>query len=267
MKIARSNRRGRLCGLVALLAATSVCGGEARPAAARTGQTPVAAASTAMPAVTRGLGARNLYHPGRQTYFAYLNYATWARRAPDARAPRVAHLGLQTEDGTDELVLILAEATDHSGATWVRAELPVRPVGATGWIPVSALGEVRQTSTLVRVDTRRLMLTVITGGRVVMTAPVGIGRARYPTPRGSFYVRDRLVSTDPNGLYGPLAFGLSAKSRVLTEWPHGGVVGIHGTSQPGLIPGRPSHGCIRMRNAAVTRLDRLVSVGDPVIIS
>ena len=245
--------RGRLRWLVALLAAISVCGGEARPAAAHP-----ATAATAV---------RNIYHPGSQTYFAYLNYAAWARRSPSARAPRVAHLGLQTEDGTDELVLIRAEATDAGGATWVDVELPVRPVGSTGWIPLSVLGEVRHTSTEVRVDTRTLTLAVIRSGQTLMTARVGLGRAADPTPRGSFYVRDRLVPTDPNGMYGPVALGLSAKSQVLTDWPHGGVIGIHGTNQPTLIPGHPSHGCIRMRNADVARLDQLVSVGDPVIIS
>lgn len=237
---------GRLRWAAALLVAISVCGGGARPAAA---------------------AVSDLYHPGVRTYYAYLNYATWARQRPDAGAPRAAHLGLRTEDGTDELVLILGEATDRTGATWVRVELPVRPVGATGWIPLSALGQVRQTATAVRIDMRRLTLTVVSAGRVVMTAPIGIGRPADPTPRGRFYVRDRLVSPDPNGFYGPLAFGLSAKSRVLTDWPHGGVIGIHGTNEPGLIPGRPSHGCIRMRDADITRLDSLISVGVPVTIA
>ena len=42
--------------------------------------------------------------------------------------------------------------------------------------------------------------------------------------------------------------------------------GIHGTDQPGLIPGHPSHGCIRLRNAAITRLYRLVPKGTPIEI-
>ena len=236
------------CGLTALLTATSVCGLGARAAAAQSA--PVL----------------NLYHPGHETYFAYVNYATWARRSPEPGAAKVAHLGLRTEDGTDELVLVAAEAVDRTGATWVRVELPVRPAGTVGWVPLSVLGQVQHTATSVTVDTRRLTLTVVTAGRVVMTAPVGIGRAQDPTPRGRFYVRDRLVSSDPSGVYGPVAFGLSAKSAVLTDWPHGGVVGIHGTDQPGLVPGRPSHGCVRMRNSDVQRLDQLISVGDPVII-
>ena len=69
-----------------------------------------------------------------------------------------------------------------------------------------------------------------------------------------------------NAMYGPYAFGLSARSAVLTDWPGGGFIGIHGTNAPGLIPGGISHGCIRMRNGDITRLNRLVSAGTPVSV-
>jgi hypothetical protein len=36
--------------------------------------------------------------------------------------------------------------------------------------------------------------------------------------------------------------------------PGGGVIGIHGTNQPYLIPGWPSHGCIRVANRPIRRL-------------
>jgi lipoprotein-anchoring transpeptidase ErfK/SrfK len=44
------------------------------------------------------------------------------------------------------------------------------------------------------------------------------------------------------------------------------VIGIHGTDEPQLIPGRPSHGCIRLRNADVARLWQLIEVGTPIEI-
>ncbi|MCW3047444.1 MAG: ErfK/YbiS/YcfS/YnhG family protein [Solirubrobacterales bacterium] len=56
---------------------------------------------------------------------------------------------------------------------------------------------------------------------------------------------------------------LSARSEVLTDWPGGGVVGIHGTNEPRLLPGHVSHGCIRMRNADIVRLDRISRSGRP----
>ena len=66
-------------------------------------------------------------------------------------------------------------------------------------------------------------------------------------------------------IYGPWAFGTAAYST-LSDWPGGGVVGIHGTDQPGLLPGRVSHGCIRVPNWNIEKLKRLMPVGTPVWI-
>ena len=101
---------------------------------------------------------------------------------------------------------------------------------------------------------------------MLLRAPVGVGRTNWPTPRGQFYIRDRVQNlTSP--FYGPVAFGTSARSSVLTDWPAGGFIGIHGTDQPELIPGRISHGCIRMRNTDILRLARLMPVGTPLTIA
>ena len=66
--------------------------------------------------------------------------------------------------------------------------------------------------------------------------------------------------------YGPRAFGLNARSNVLTDWLGGGFIGIHGTNDPGILPGRVSHGCVRMRNPAIMRLFGLMPLGTPVSI-
>lgn len=73
------------------------------------------------------------------------------------------------------------------------------------------------------------------------------------------------MAADP--FYGPLAFGTSARSAVLTDWPGGGFVGIHRTNQPQILPGRVSHGCIRMPSASILRLAQLMPVGTPLTIS
>jgi lipoprotein-anchoring transpeptidase ErfK/SrfK len=53
----------------------------------------------------------------------------------------------------------------------------------------------------------------------------------------------------------------------LTEWPGGGVVGIHGAlGEPHLIPGDPSHGCVRMHNSGIAWLAPRVQLGTPVHI-
>ena len=68
------------------------------------------------------------------------------------------------------------------------------------------------------------------------------------------------------GVYGSFAFGLSAYSPQLSDWPGGGVVGIHGTNQPEILPGQVSHGCIRLRNQDILRLARVMPVGTPLTI-
>jgi lipoprotein-anchoring transpeptidase ErfK/SrfK len=115
------------------------------------------------------------------------------------------------------------------------------------------------------VDVRRLSLTLYRGDRRVFRAPAGVGTPGAPTPRGRFIVRNRFTDFD-DPFYGPVAFGTSARSAVLTDWPGGGFVGIHGTDDPAAIPGRVSHGCIRLRNPDIRRLDRLMPVGTPITI-
>jgi lipoprotein-anchoring transpeptidase ErfK/SrfK len=119
--------------------------------------------------------------------------------------------------------------------------------------------------TRISFDRERFTATLFYDERVIFRAPVGVGKQESPTPTGNFYVRNKLSGFgDP--FYGPVAFGTSARSPVLTDWPGGGFVGIHGTNAPELIPGRVSHGCIRMRNRDIVRLSRLMSVGTPLTI-
>jgi lipoprotein-anchoring transpeptidase ErfK/SrfK len=94
---------------------------------------------------------------------------------------------------------------------------------------------------------------------------VGIGAPGSPTPAGKFTVRSRLTRY-ASPFYGPVAFGTTARSAVLTDWPGGGYIGIHGTNAPELLPGRVSHGCIRLRNRDIVRLAALMPVGTPVTI-
>jgi hypothetical protein len=189
-----------------------------------------------------------------------------ARSAPRSRARAVARLGRRTPEGTANTLLVMGRARDARGRVWVHARLPVLPNGTTGWVRRAALSGYRSVRTRLVVDLAAARATLLRDGRPVLRAPVGTGRPRWPTPRGRFYVRNKLVRYR-SAFYGPLAFGTSARSAVLTDWPGGGFVGIHGTNQPGLIPGRVSHGCIRMRNRDIVRLGRLMPVGTPITIS
>jgi lipoprotein-anchoring transpeptidase ErfK/SrfK len=141
----------------------------------------------------------------------------------------------------------------------------VLPNGTVAWVPRAALGGNRAVRTRLVVDTEALEVTLLRGGRRVLRADIGVGAPDWPTPTGEFYIRNKLTKYR-SAFYGPLAFGTSARSTVLTDWPAGGHIGIHGTDRPDLLPGRVSHGCIRMRNADVVRLARLMPIGTPVTI-
>jgi lipoprotein-anchoring transpeptidase ErfK/SrfK len=188
-----------------------------------------------------------------------------ARSAPKRHARAVAWVGTRTPEGTDNTLQILDRLRDARGGVWVRARLPVLPNGTTGWLPRAAIGGYRLVRTHLVVDRRRLRATLLRDGHRILRAPVAVGQARWPTPGGRFFVRNKLVRYR-SSFYGPMAFGTSARSSVLDDWPGGGFVGIHGTDRPDLIPGRISHGCIRMRNHDIVRLGRLMPVGTPITI-
>jgi hypothetical protein len=190
--------------------------------------------------------------------------AAMAYSAPSVDATPVTRLAASTPEQTANVVLVVGRAEDASGRVWARVRLPILPNGSAGWVPRSALSGYHLVRTRLLVDRRRLEATLWVGERVVFRAQVGIGRPEWPTPPGRFYVRDRIRSLGE--FYGPVAFGTSARSGVLTDWPGGGFIGIHGTSEPWLIPGRISHGCIRMRNSDILQLARLMPVGTPLTI-
>jgi lipoprotein-anchoring transpeptidase ErfK/SrfK len=200
---------------------------------------------------------------------ARARYAPVTRRVsavtePGGRGRAVATLEPTTEEGTTNVVLVVEETTRAAGA-WVRVRLPVLPNGRTGWVPRRTLGGYGFVRTRLVVDRARLTATLLRDGRALFRAPIGIGVPAAPTPPGEFYIRVKLAGFD-DAFYGPVAFGTNGRSAVLTDWPGGGYIGIHGTNAPELIPGRISHGCIRLRNEDILRLSRLMPVGTPVTI-
>jgi hypothetical protein len=200
------------------------------------------------------------------TRFAYPRYDAPAREAPHAYAHRIVALHRLTEDGFPEVYLVLREHTDSSGRDWVQLRLPMRPNGTTAWVRRSALGSFHVTHLHLVIDRTRLRAILYDHGNAIWTAPVGIGKPSTPTPRGRFWVREKFrVAPGAQALYGTYAFGTSDYS-VLSEWPGGGVVGLHGTGEPWLVPGRPSHGCVRMHNADIGVLYRLMPVGTPILV-
>ena len=197
------------------------------------------------------------------TRWAFPTSEAIVRASPSARSRAVGRLQFLTGDGQAELYIALASTQLSATATWVRVGVPGRPNGRTGWVPRSALGSFHVVRDRLLIDRGRLRATLYREGHAIFSAPVGVGKPSTVTPAGHFYVMEKLITVGAPS-YGPYAIGTSAYAPTLSEWPGGGVVGIHGTNEPQLIPGRPSHGCIRMRNADVTRLWRLIALGTPI---
>jgi hypothetical protein len=185
---------------------------------------------------------------------------------PNASSKLVTTLRMTLSDGTQTLLAVLQEHDQSSTQTWYRVRLPILPNNSTGWVPAGALGKLETVDTHLYVNVEKLRATLDVNGRPVFSTIIGAGHSYWPTPHGEFYIRTKLTDfNDP--FYGPVAFATSARSTKLTDWPGGGFVGVHGTNQPQILPGYVSHGCIRMPNASILKLAKLMPVGTPLTVT
>lgn len=229
------------------------------------GQEPSAGPSSTVELRGVPRGTVSVSNERTETHWAYAASLAPIRARPSTRSRSISRLRLRTELGNAESYLVLSRFKDTDGIEWLRIRVPGRPNGRLGWVSSRALGTLHRTTTSVEVQRWRNRVLVRRNGRVVFRAPIGHGRPGRPTPAGRYWIRDRFRV--PTGtIYGVRALGTAAYAPKLTDWPLGGVIGFHGTNQPGLIPGRPSNGCIRMRNRDVVRFYRLVRVGTPIWI-
>ena len=147
-----------------------------------------------------------------------------------------------------------------------KVQLPMRPNGRVGYVKAADV-TLYQHDYALKVDLSDHSLIVFKGGKEIQRETVAVGQAKYPTPTGSFFLRELAKPGNPRGSYGPWAFGLSAYSNVLQKFGRGdGQIGIHGTNQPRALGTDASHGCIRMKNVAITKLAQTLPQGVPIEI-
>ncbi|AJY76404.1 L,D-transpeptidase [Paenibacillus beijingensis] len=103
------------------------------------------------------------------------------------------------------------------------------------------------------VDLSDRALYLLDGNTVTRSFPIAIGKMLTQTPSGEFTIVNK--HPNPGGPYGAMWMGLSK--------PH---YGIHGTNDPSSIGRAVSRGCIRLYNADVLELSRLVPIGTRVTI-
>ncbi len=183
----------------------------------------------------------------------------------NGKSRKVGRLRFFNEDGFPEVYLLLKERIDDQEREWVQIRIPKRPNGKTGWVPRDALGPYNVNRLQLVVNRKTLRATLFKRGKKIWSARVGVGKPGTITPAGRYYVRSKFRFKN-TPVYGTHAIGTSAYAPTLTDWPNGGVVGIHGTNQPELIPGRPSNGCIRVKNAQVAKLWKRIQLGTPIWI-
>src|SRR3954452_1964704 len=185
-----------------------------------------------------------------------INREVAVRAKPDPNSRVLRRFAEFRHDFRLQIVLALRVATGANGGRWFELSLPGRPNGGRGWVPAAAvsLHPIRNRIVVHRAA-RRLEIRRIADRKLLLRAPVSLGKPGAETPLGqNFYVQWRFVPGDP--FYGSYALETSAYSN-LSDWPGGGIVGIHGTSQPQRIGQAVSHGCIRMRNNDVVKLRAL----------
>lgn len=198
------------------------------------------------------------------TRWAYVSRIASIYQAPSTSSRRAGRLAWFTPDGFSSIYLLLREHWDAHGQEWVKLRIPGRPNGRTGWVERNALGAFHLTHDLVVVNRERLRMYFYRGGRQIWSAPVGVGKAGTPTPTGHFWIDERFTITSPGSGYYPYAFGTTDYST-LSDWPGGGVVGIHGPYYDDAgIPGYISHGCIRLHVADDFWLAGHLTLGAPL---
>ena len=258
-----STRRRLLAVAAGLALLAGGCGhpsarSPSRPAPAATAPDPTAQAHPARPRQA-GLGDAPAY-----TAWARTDVSVFAR--PATAQPPEALFPAQTGPGQPTSFLVRQVRRDASGTTWYQVLLPHRPNGWTGWVRGDqvALRPVED-RLVVQLGARRL--TLLHGGQVAGSWPVGVGKPGTPTPTGLFFITVKLHPPQISPVYGAWALGLSGYSDVLDQFGTGdGQIALHGTANRDNLGRAVSHGCVRVDNQVITALAHKLPLGTPVDI-
>ena len=153
---------------------------------------------------------------------------------------------------------------------WVEVRLAQRPNESTAWLPATDV-TLSTTPDEIVVDLATTRLSLFADGRLVFSAPAGVGTAGDPTPTGEYFVAFDEQPPHPNPGYGPFIIVTSAHSPTISDWEGSGdaVIGIHGPlgedGEIGTSGAKISHGCIRLHDQALERLTE-VPPGTPITV-
>jgi lipoprotein-anchoring transpeptidase ErfK/SrfK len=171
--------------------------------------------------------------------------------------------------GGAQQFLVLGSRHDGHGNTWLHVLLPVRPNGSTAWIPKdrTAIGT---THWRIVVSVGQRKVYAYENGKLRRSFLAVVGAPGTPTPLGHYAIYEKIAQHDPASIIGPWALHLTAFSDVLENFGGGpGRVAIHGRNGEYLnapLGTAGSHGCIRVDDANIGYLARVVISGTPVTI-
>ena len=185
------------------------------------------------------------------------------RRLPDDNSRVIARLSeFRPQDYRARYVLALAVKNDTKGKpAWYKITVPGRPNGRTGWVKAPHVA-IRPMPWQVVVLRGSRALQLWKGKQLIYSSKVAVGAPGMETPLGLYYVTVRFKPVSAPYL-GAFAFETSAYSK-LSDWPGGGVVGLHGWNDPSVMGGAVSHGCIRVTNDTAAFLRDRVPLGTPI---
>lgn len=180
---------------------------------------------------------------------------------PGDASPAPRTVASPRPSGTAAVFVVLQRRTDMAEVL-----LPLRPAGTSGWVRLSDVKLTQHRWRMV-VELGAHRLTVFQGPDVVRVETIAIGTAGTPTPDGRWYTTELLKPPQPDGFYGPYAFGLSGFTGS-EGGPAGayGQLGLHGTNDPSTLGSNVSLGCLRMSNDAISALATQLPLGVPVEI-
>lgn len=245
--------------------ATSPTAGTAAPALAPTTTVPEPTTTTTEPLVADPRGTRlrlGVAHPVQPP--ALVADATGARVSLYSQ-PGDAEPGDVVDNPTSERLPVVFLVMQEQG-DWVQVQVSRRPNEATAWVKAADF-TLRTTPYKIVVDSTAHRLTLTDGTSNLVDVPVATGTGGTPTPTGTFFIDGIVRLANTTGPYGAYQLSLAAFSNVLTSFGGGiGQIALHGTNAPGLVGTSVSHGCVRMVNADIVNLAKMVTVGTPVEI-
>lgn len=270
-------RSTRLPGIVAALTMSVLAFAPASSSAATTAPTPTTTAPPAGscvhpdPAIAGNVAYR--WTNRRNTWRARpVSLTAIARRSPSVRGSRVAALAATTEHAHQTAWYLVLDARQVGTSCWLDVRLPADPNDRHGWVQRDEL-IVERSYWQVEVDLSDRRVRAYARGRLRLNSRVVIGAAATPTPTSGtvkpFAIYDA-VQGDPDAFTGSWQLATTAFSSYSRTLGRVGLHGRGGASLSAPLGTAASNGCIRMANADVSLLVRLVGLdrvlGTPVLI-